>query len=71
MDELLPQINPWTSEGYVMGQLAMFLPVALPVKHADQGHELWLEELLTLFDTCYNSQAGITVRYFDNFLLKI
>ncbi|KAG6452438.1 hypothetical protein O3G_MSEX007632 [Manduca sexta] len=57
--ELLPQINPWSTDTFPISQLVMFLPVALHPKHAAQGHQLWFDELMTLWDTCYNSQCGV------------
>nr|XP_049704771.1 proteasome activator complex subunit 4B isoform X2 [Helicoverpa armigera] len=57
--EILPQINPWSTDTHVICQLAVFLPVALPPKLAAHGHLLWFDEIMTLWDTCYNSQCGI------------
>ncbi|XP_075982496.1 proteasome activator complex subunit 4-like isoform X2 [Anticarsia gemmatalis] len=59
LDELLPQINPWSADTHIIGQLAVFLPVALAPEHAAQGHLLWFDEIMTLWDTCYNAQCGI------------
>uniref|UniRef100_A0A2A4JML8 Proteasome activator complex subunit 4 C-terminal domain-containing protein n=1 Tax=Heliothis virescens TaxID=7102 RepID=A0A2A4JML8_HELVI len=58
--ELLPQINPWSTDTHVVCQLAVFLPVAMPPRHAAHGHLLWFDEIMTLWDTCYNSQCGIS-----------
>lgn len=44
-----------------MCQLVVFLPVALNPKYAAQGHELWFDQLMNLWDTCYNSQYGVSV----------
>ncbi|CAH0400452.1 unnamed protein product [Chilo suppressalis] len=60
LDEFLPQINPWSSESNLICQLVVFLPVALPPQHAHQGHKLWLDKLMDLWDTCYNSQCGVS-----------
>ncbi|KAJ8723976.1 hypothetical protein PYW07_007956 [Mythimna separata] len=60
LDELLPQINPWSSDTHVVCQLATFLPVALHPDHAQFGHHIWFEEIMVLWDTCYNSQCGIS-----------
>lgn len=60
--ELLPQINPWSNDSHVVCQLAVFLPVALPPSQKEHGHELWFDDIMTLWDTCYNSQCGISVR---------
>lgn len=57
----MPQINPWATDTHVICQMAVFLPVALPPKHAEHGHLLWFDELMTLWDTCYNSQCGVSV----------
>ncbi|KAF9405402.1 hypothetical protein HW555_013842 [Spodoptera exigua] len=58
--ELLPQINPWSTDTHVVCQLAVFLPVAINPKYAQFGHELWFDEIMSLWDTCYNSQCGIS-----------
>ncbi|CAH0594191.1 unnamed protein product [Chrysodeixis includens] len=58
--EFLPQINPWTGETHVVCQMAVFLPVALPPDQAEHGHLLWFDELMTLWDTCYNAQCGVS-----------
>lgn len=59
--ELLPQINPWSTDTHVVCQLATFLPVALNPEYENFGHLLWFDDMMTLWDTCYNSQCGISV----------
>ncbi|XP_035449064.2 proteasome activator complex subunit 4B isoform X2 [Spodoptera frugiperda] len=58
--ELMPQINPWSTDTHVVCQLAVFLPVAINPQYAQFGHELWFDEIMSLWDTCYNSQCGIS-----------
>jgi hypothetical protein len=65
LDEFLPQIYPWTSDTNLMCQMVVFLPVALPPKHAEQGHKLWFDKLMELWDTCYNSQCGVSVSHYS------
>ncbi|KAI8425128.1 hypothetical protein MSG28_006973 [Choristoneura fumiferana] len=55
LSEFLPQIQPWSSETNLMGQMTVSLPVGLPPKHAAHGHELWFDQIMVLWDTCYNS----------------
>ncbi|XP_028036645.1 proteasome activator complex subunit 4-like isoform X2 [Bombyx mandarina] len=59
LDLLLPRINPWTADSYVLSQLVVFLPVALHPRNSALGHELWFEKLMVLWDTCYNAQCGV------------
>jgi len=59
--EFLPKINPWSSNNQILYQLAAFLPVSLPPEHADKGHLLWFDELMTLWDTIQNASCGISV----------
>ncbi|XP_068618966.1 proteasome activator complex subunit 4-like isoform X2 [Battus philenor] len=59
LEELLPQILPWTSDAHVITQLALFLPVTLPPHQAEFGHNLWFDKLMGLWDTCYNVQRGV------------
>lgn len=61
--EFLPQVCPWANDSHTLAHLAAFLPVGLHPRHSAHGHELWFDELMTLWDTCYNAQCGITVRY--------
>lgn len=58
--ELLPKINPWSSSNQVLYQLSAFLSVSLPPEHADKGHLLWFDEMMTLWDTCQNAPCGIS-----------
>ncbi|XP_059053279.1 proteasome activator complex subunit 4-like [Achroia grisella] len=58
LEEFLPQIRLWSS-GSLLGQLVTFLPVAIPPDRAADGHLLWFDQLMTLWDTCYNSQCDI------------
>ncbi|KAM3962486.1 LOW QUALITY PROTEIN: proteasome activator complex subunit 4 [Aphomia sociella] len=58
LEEILPQIRLW-STGSLLSQLAIFLPVSLPPQRAANGHLLWFDKLMTLWDTCYNSQCDI------------
>ncbi|XP_031770190.1 proteasome activator complex subunit 4B-like isoform X2 [Galleria mellonella] len=58
LEEFLPQIRLWSS-GSLLSQLVMFLPVSLPPHRAAEGHLLWFDQLMTLWDTCYNSQCDI------------
>ncbi|KAL0869183.1 hypothetical protein ABMA27_007467 [Loxostege sticticalis] len=60
LEEFLPQINPWATDTNLMCQLVVFLPVALNPQYAAQGHELWFDQLMDLWDTCYNSQYGVS-----------
>ncbi|XP_073950503.1 proteasome activator complex subunit 4-like isoform X2 [Choristoneura fumiferana] len=60
LSEFLPQIQPWSSETNLMGQMTVSLPVGLPPKHAAHGHELWFDQIMVLWDTCYNSPCGIS-----------
>ncbi|CAB3245980.1 unnamed protein product [Arctia plantaginis] len=60
LEVFLPQANPWSSDTHVACQLAVFIPVALPPQHADKGHLLWFDELMTLWDTWYNALCGIS-----------
>ncbi|XP_072929954.1 proteasome activator complex subunit 4-like isoform X2 [Epargyreus clarus] len=60
LEEMLPQIGLWSNDTHLMGQLVVFLPNGLPTKYAAQGHELWLDKLMAIWDTCYNSQCGVT-----------
>ncbi|CAH4031865.1 unnamed protein product [Pieris brassicae] len=57
LEMILPGVMPWgndseTNESYI------FLPVGLPPENAAQGHELWFNELMTIYDTCHNTQSG-------------
>ncbi|XP_050354061.1 proteasome activator complex subunit 4-like isoform X2 [Nymphalis io] len=60
LEELLPLICPWSSNSQMMGSLTSFLPIGLHPKYANQGHELWFDQLMALWDSCYNSQCGIS-----------
>ncbi|XP_052744002.1 proteasome activator complex subunit 4A isoform X2 [Bicyclus anynana] len=60
LEELLPQICPWSSNSQMMGPFTAFLPVGLPAEHAEQGHLLWFDQLMDLWDVCYNNQCGIS-----------
>ncbi|XP_047537196.1 proteasome activator complex subunit 4-like [Vanessa atalanta] len=60
LEELLPLICPWSSNSQMMGPLTNFLPIGLHPKYAKQGHELWFGQLMALWDSCYNSQCGIS-----------
>ncbi|CAK1553892.1 unnamed protein product [Leptosia nina] len=57
LEKFLPYVAPWPTDSQFGGPLR-FLPVGLQPKYAAQGHELWFDELMTLWDTCYNSQGG-------------
>ncbi|KAJ2953222.1 hypothetical protein O0L34_g801 [Tuta absoluta] len=58
--EFLPQICPWAVDTQTLVHLAVFLPVNLPPGQSQHGHMLWFDELMTLWDTCYNSQCGVS-----------
>ncbi|XP_034834096.1 proteasome activator complex subunit 4-like isoform X1 [Maniola hyperantus] len=60
LEELLPQICPWSSNSQMMGPFTTFLPVGLYPKYAEQGHLLWFDQLMNLWDVCYNNQCGIS-----------
>ncbi|XP_053613915.1 proteasome activator complex subunit 4B-like isoform X2 [Plodia interpunctella] len=60
LDEFLPQICPWVTESHVLGQLVVFLPVALPPRLAAAGHLLWFDKMMTLWETCHNSPCGVS-----------
>ncbi|XP_039757771.1 proteasome activator complex subunit 4A-like isoform X2 [Pararge aegeria] len=60
LEELLPQICPWSSNSQMMGPFTTFLPVGLYPEHAEQGHLLWFDKLMDLWDVCYNNQCGIS-----------
>lgn len=60
--EFRPQLAPWSSDNHLLSQLAVLLPVSLPPARAALGHHLWLQELMQLWDTCNNSQCGVSVR---------
>lgn len=61
LDEVLPLIFPWSGNSQMLSPLSAFLPVGLPPQYAKQGHELWFDQLMTLWDTCYNVPGGISV----------
>ncbi|XP_048486309.1 proteasome activator complex subunit 4 isoform X4 [Plutella xylostella] len=58
--EFRPQLAPWSSDNHLLSQLAVLLPVSLPPARAALGHHLWLQELMQLWDTCNNSQCGVS-----------
>ncbi|CAH2094496.1 unnamed protein product [Euphydryas editha] len=60
LEELLPLVCPWSSNSQMMGPLTTFLPVGLHPRFAKQGHELWFDQLMTLWDSCYNFHCGIS-----------
>ncbi|XP_060805036.1 proteasome activator complex subunit 4B isoform X2 [Amyelois transitella] len=60
LDEFLPQVCPWNTESHVLGQLVVFLPVSLNPNNAAQGHLLWFEKMMTLWDSCHNSPCGVS-----------
>ncbi|XP_063387134.1 proteasome activator complex subunit 4B-like isoform X1 [Cydia fagiglandana] len=60
LEEFLPQIQPWSTDTHMMGQMTGFLPVGLYPKDAAHEHELWFDNLMALWDVCYNSPCGIS-----------
>ncbi|CAG9565396.1 unnamed protein product [Danaus chrysippus] len=60
LDEMLPLICPWSSNSQILGPITAFIPTGLHPKYANRGHLLWFDQLMTLWDTCYNSQCSVS-----------
>ncbi|KAL4715968.1 hypothetical protein ACJJTC_013268 [Scirpophaga incertulas] len=60
LDEFSPKIFPWSPNTNTLNLLMAFLPVSLAPEHAARGYELWLNNMIDLWDICHNSSSGIT-----------
>ncbi|KAK5647619.1 hypothetical protein RI129_002511 [Pyrocoelia pectoralis] len=57
LDEFRPHLYPYdgTQTASAINYLEFFLPIVTPLEKKHLGYELWLEELLKLWEVCHNA----------------
>lgn len=64
LDEWRPKLCPFNTQDMcqALESLMLFLPMNVPPEYGPQTYNLWLKEMLNLWDTCHNSPPWENVR---------